>query len=230
MENSNTDSEFLFWFQNQKQSHSHNFASSCFPPSSHSAFYGSSSMSNTETNTVDDEDVFESYKMREITKKRKLTPVQLRLLEESFEEEKRLEPERKLWLAEKLGLQPSQVAVWFQNRRARFKTKQLEQDCDSLKASYAKLKTDRDILFLQNETLKNKVALLKEKLKMKDNLETQPMEAEKLGEEGSSVKSDDNTQCSEEEEALGNQYSFPELAALGFYYDPTLAASNLRLW
>ncbi|XP_006415992.2 homeobox-leucine zipper protein ATHB-54 isoform X2 [Eutrema salsugineum] len=187
-------------------------------------------MSNTETNTVDDEDVFESYKMREITKKRKLTPVQLRLLEESFEEEKRLEPERKLWLAEKLGLQPSQVAVWFQNRRARFKTKQLEQDCDSLKASYAKLKTDRDILFLQNETLKNKVALLKEKLKMKDNLETQPMEAEKLGEEGSSVKSDDNTQCSEEEEALGNQYSFPELAALGFYYDPTLAASNLRLW
>jgi hypothetical protein len=29
---------------------------------------------------------------------------------------------------------------------------------------------------------------------------------------------------------LENQYSFPELAVLGFYYDPTLTASNLRLW
>lgn len=120
---------------------------------------GSSSMSNTEINTVDEDDVCESYKMRETTKKRKLTPIQLCLLEESFEEDKRLEPDRKLWLAEKLGLQPTQVAVWFQNRRARFKTRQLELDCDSLKASYAKLKTDRDILFRQNQALENKVYL-----------------------------------------------------------------------
>lgn len=63
---------------------------------------------------------------------------------------------------------------------------------------------------------------------MQENLETQSMEAAKLGEEGSSVKSD-NTQYTEEEEGLGNQYSFPELAVLGFYYDPTLTASNLRL-
>lgn len=121
-------------------------------------------MSNLETNTLDKEDIYERYMMREITKKRKLTPLQLHLLEESFEEEKKLEPDRKLWLAKKLGLQPNQVAVWFQNRRARFKTKQLEHDCDSLKASYAKLKTDRDILFLQNETLKNKVHTFADKL------------------------------------------------------------------
>uniref|UniRef100_A0A1J3IV54 Homeobox-leucine zipper protein n=1 Tax=Noccaea caerulescens TaxID=107243 RepID=A0A1J3IV54_NOCCA len=225
MENSNTDSEFFFWFQNQ----SHKFPSSCFPPSSQSPFCGSSSMSNTGTNTVDEGDVCESYKKQEIiTKKRKLTPIQLRLLEESFEEDKRLELDRKLWLAEKLRLQPSQVAVWFQNRRVRFKTKQLENDCKTLQASYAKLKNDSDILFLQNETLKNKVALLKEKLKMPESLETQSVEDEKLGEEGSSGKSD-YTQYSEEEEGLWNQYSFPELAILGFYYDPTLTASTLRL-
>ncbi|KAL1195746.1 Homeobox-leucine zipper protein ATHB-54 [Cardamine amara subsp. amara] len=223
MDNSDTDSQVFFWFQNQ--SHSPKFHSSCFPPRSHSAFNGSSLMSNTETNTVDEEDVCESYMMREITKKRKLTPLQLHLLEESFEEEKKLEPDRKLWLAKKLGLQPNQVAVWFQNRRARFKTKQLEHDWDYLKASYAKLKTDRDILFIQNETLKNKVAVLKEKLRIQEN---RSMEGTKLGEEGSSVKSD-NTQNSEEEEGLENQYSFPELEVLGFYYDPTLTASNLRL-
>ncbi|CAF2045711.1 BnaA09g29480D [Brassica napus] len=229
MENSNIDSEVFSWFQNQNQNHCLKFHSSCFPPTSQSALYGSSSMSNTETNTVDEEDVCESNKMRETTKKRKLTPIQLCLLEESFEEDKRLEPDRKLWLAEKLGLQPTQVAVWFQNRRARFKTRQLELDCDSLKASYAKLKTDRDILFRQNQALENKVALLKEKLQFQEKLETQSMEAEKLGEEGSSVKSD-NTQYTEEEEGLGsNQYSFPELAALGFYYDPTMSASNLGL-
>ncbi|CAF1928072.1 hypothetical protein HID58_065827 [Brassica napus] len=232
MENSNIDSEV--WFQNQNQNHCLKFHSSCFPPTSQSALYGSSSMSNTEINTVDEDDVCESYKMRETTKKRKLTPIQLCLLEESFEEDKRLEPDRKLWLAEKLGLQPTQVAVWFQNRRARFKTRQLELDCDSLKASYAKLKTDRDILVRQNQALENKVALLKEELKIQEKLETQSMEAEKLGEEGSSMKSD-NTQYTEEEEeeeeeGLGsNQYSFPELAALGFYYDPTLSASNLGL-
>ncbi|KAF8079614.1 hypothetical protein N665_1013s0011 [Sinapis alba] len=88
MENSNTDSEVFSWFQNQNQSHCLKLPSSYFPLTSHSALYGSSSMSNTETNTVDEDDVYESNKMRETTKKRKLTPIQLRLLEESFEQEK----------------------------------------------------------------------------------------------------------------------------------------------
>lgn len=78
-------------------------------------------------------------------------------MEKSFEEENKLEPERKTQLAKKLGLQPRQVAVWFQNRRARWKTKQLERDYDVLKASYDSLLSNYDSIVKENEKLKSEV-------------------------------------------------------------------------
>lgn len=79
------------------------------------------------------------------------------MLEWSFEEENKLEPERKSELAKKLGLQPRQVAVWFQNRRARWKNQQVERDFDRLKASYDALLTDHDALIKDNERLRSQV-------------------------------------------------------------------------
>ncbi|GLU09350.1 hypothetical protein SLE2022_262160 [Rubroshorea leprosula] len=97
-------------------------------------------------------------------KKRRLTTSQVQFLEKNFEVENKLEPERKVRLAKELGLQPRQVAIWFQNRRARFKNKQLEKDYDSLKARYDKLKNDYENLLKEEEDLKNQIASLKEKL------------------------------------------------------------------
>lgn len=93
-------------------------------------------------------------------KKRRLSPNQVQLLERSFELENKLEPERKVQLAKELGLQTRQVAIWFQNRRARFKTKQLEKDFGSLKTSYDRLKVDYDNLLKEKESLKNEVGPL----------------------------------------------------------------------
>lgn len=86
-------------------------------------------------------------------KKRRLGVHQVSALERSFEEENKLEPERKVKLARELGLQPRQVAVWFQNRRARWKTKQLERDYCVLKAEYESLKLLHQTLRRDNEAL-----------------------------------------------------------------------------
>ncbi|XP_051117652.1 homeobox-leucine zipper protein ATHB-6-like [Andrographis paniculata] len=97
-------------------------------------------------------------------KKRRLSVDQVRALEKNFEVENKLEPERKVKLAQELGLQPRQVAVWFQNRRARWKTKQLEKDYGLLKASYDSLKLSFEKLHHDNQALLKQIGEMKSKL------------------------------------------------------------------
>ncbi|OMP01294.1 hypothetical protein COLO4_12007 [Corchorus olitorius] len=105
-------------------------------------------------------------------KKRRLSIDQVKALEKNFEVENKLEPERKVKLAEELGLQPRQVAIWFQNRRARWKTKQLEKDYGILKANYDALKLDYNNLEQENEALTAKLKELRAKLKEENNSES----------------------------------------------------------
>ncbi|XP_057993013.1 homeobox-leucine zipper protein HAT7-like isoform X2 [Hevea brasiliensis] len=86
-------------------------------------------------------------------KKKRLNLEQVKALEKCFELGNKLEPERKMQLAKSLGLQPRQIAIWFQNRRARWKTKQLEKDYEVLKKQFHSLKADNDALKAQNKKL-----------------------------------------------------------------------------
>ncbi|XP_027363901.1 homeobox-leucine zipper protein ATHB-6-like [Abrus precatorius] len=102
-------------------------------------------------------------------KKRRLSVDQVKALEKNFEVENKLEPDRKVKLAQELGLQPRQVAVWFQNRRARWKTKQLERDYGVLKANYEALKHNYDTLQQDNEALLKEIKELKSRLQEENN-------------------------------------------------------------
>jgi len=108
-----------------------------------------------EMEEVADDDLDEGLHHPE--KKRRLTANQVQFLEKSFEVENKLDPERKIQLAKDLDLQPRQVAIWFQNRRARWKTKQLEKDYETLKSSYNALKADYDSLIKEKDKLKAEV-------------------------------------------------------------------------
>nr|GME17709.1 homeobox-leucine zipper protein ATHB-6-like [Ipomoea batatas] len=101
-------------------------------------------------------------------KKRRLGVHQVKALEKYFDMENKLEPERKVKLAQELGLQPRQVAIWFQNRRARWKTKQLERDYGVLKANYDSLKRSYETLQHDNQDLLKQIRELKGKMNGED--------------------------------------------------------------
>ncbi|XP_039124204.1 homeobox-leucine zipper protein HOX21-like [Dioscorea cayenensis subsp. rotundata] len=94
-------------------------------------------------------------------KKRRLNVEQVKTLELNFEMGTKLEPERKMQLARALGLQPRQIAIWFQNRRARWKTKQLEKDFDVLKRQFDDIKSENEALQAQNKKLQAEIMVLK---------------------------------------------------------------------
>ncbi|URE13262.1 Homeobox-leucine zipper protein [Musa troglodytarum] len=96
-------------------------------------------------------------------KKKRLNLEQVRTLEKSFVMGKKLEPERKMELARSLGLQPRQIAIWFQNRRARWKIKQLEKDYDELKRQFEMMKAQNDALHAHNKELLSQILSLKGK-------------------------------------------------------------------
>ncbi|KAL1565901.1 homeobox-leucine zipper protein ATHB-12-like [Salvia divinorum] len=93
--------------------------------------------------------------------KRRFSDEQIRRLEAAFASESKLEPRRKAEVARELGLQPRQVAIWFQNKRARWKSKHLEKEYAALAASYGALSDRFESLKREKQSLVDQLKKLK---------------------------------------------------------------------
>ncbi|KAL8538125.1 hypothetical protein ACS0TY_000182 [Phlomoides rotata] len=100
---------------------------------------------------------------------RRFTDDQIKSLESIFKKESKLDPRKKLQIARDLGLQPRQVAIWFQNKRARWKSKQIEQEYNVLRSNY-------DTLSLRFEDLKRENMSLEKQLRELSNLVKKSLE------------------------------------------------------
>lgn len=99
-------------------------------------------------------------KKNQLVNRRRFSDEQIRSLESIFESESRLEPRKKLQLARELGLQPRQVAIWFQNKRARWKSKQLEREFAILRANYNSLYSQFESLKKEKHSLVTQIEKL----------------------------------------------------------------------
>ncbi|CAL4929494.1 unnamed protein product [Urochloa decumbens] len=137
-----------------------------------------------ELDDVDDDDDNEHAGGRAVRsscglgeKKRRLAAEQVRALERCFETDNKLDPDRKSRIARDLALQPRQVAVWFQNRRARWKTKTLERDFAALRARHDALRADCDALRRDKDALAAEIRELRQKLSSKPEAAAVKLEA-----------------------------------------------------
>ncbi|KAE8726131.1 Homeobox-leucine zipper protein HOX6 [Hibiscus syriacus] len=139
-------------------------------------------------------EVTTTTKRKQKKNKRRFSDDQIRSLESIFESESRLDPPKKVQVAKDLGLQQRQVAIWFQNKRARRKSKQLERDYNNLLQNYNNL----DSLF--EGLKKEKQDLLSQLQKLKDLRKKPKEEKQCCGQvnsyEGDAVKSESEEQRS----------------------------------
>ncbi|CAJ1976021.1 unnamed protein product [Sphenostylis stenocarpa] len=96
--------------------------------------------------------------------KKRFSDGQVKSLESMFATDSRLEPTKKLEVARELGLQPRQVAIWFQNKRARWKLKQIQQDYTVLRANYKTLDSQFDALNKEHQSLSIQLQKMKNRL------------------------------------------------------------------
>ncbi|KAM7277699.1 hypothetical protein ACFE04_004833 [Oxalis oulophora] len=137
---------------------------------------------------------------------RRFSDEQIKLLEYMFESESRPESGTKQQLAKRVGLNPRQVAIWFQNRRARLKTKQIEHDYNILKASYDALLSKFESLKSQNQSLRHQLQRLNDQTEKEHGSKTLASDADEKGCATKCKNEDDNFELEEKPKYLLQGY------------------------
>ncbi|XP_057462339.1 homeobox-leucine zipper protein ATHB-52-like [Actinidia eriantha] len=120
-------------------------------------------------------DYFQSQTLKHPLKcKKRLTQDQVRLLETSFTFNNKLDPDRKSQLAQQLDVPPRQVAVWYQNKRARWKSQTLEEE-------YKSLKHRLESVLKENERLEREVERLKQDMTLVCNIPSFSRSCDEVG-------------------------------------------------
>ncbi|CAO2835417.1 unnamed protein product [Amaranthus hypochondriacus] len=131
--------------------------------------------------------------------KRRFSDEQVKSLESIFENETKLEPKKKVQVARELGLQPRQVAIWFQNKRARYKSKQLEKDYNTLRANYNSLAKRYDELNKEKQSLFVQLQKLREQAEKEQGGASNENESD-LSKEEIKSESENNNKTTKNEE------------------------------
>lgn len=109
-----------------------------------------------------------------LNSKKRLNQEQVRVLERSFTTKKKLDAELKLKLANQLGVPARQVAIWYQNKRARWKTQRLELDYNTVQvklenALAEKRRLEKDVKQLKEELRQTQEMLCAKLMTNNDN-------------------------------------------------------------
>ncbi|KAI3498739.1 hypothetical protein L1887_34520 [Cichorium endivia] len=94
--------------------------------------------------------------------KKRLTNEQVKLLETSFNFNNKLDSTRKSQLAQELGVPARQIAIWYQNKRARWRNQSLETEHKALQHRLERVSSDKNRLEREVERLKGELEKAKE--------------------------------------------------------------------
>ncbi|XP_027156316.1 homeobox-leucine zipper protein ATHB-12-like [Coffea eugenioides] len=125
---------------------------------------------------------------------------QVKSLESMFNREAKLEPMNKMQLAKDLGLQPRQVSIWFQNKRARWKSKKLEQEYRVLKANFDALCHQFEALKKENESLLEQLHTLNGVLENSNKRQSSSKDSNENAEHTAPPKRDEHPERREDDE------------------------------
>lgn len=114
--------------------------------------------------------------------KKRLNQGQVQLLESSFDASKKLDPLLKFQLARELGVPPRQIAIWYQNKRARWKNQSMELDYSALEvrleaALTEKKQLEKQVCNLRGELKRAQEMLLASRLQVQAEAQPQASKA-----------------------------------------------------